>query len=236
MVGFSEPNQYEPRAGWRQTLQEWAQSPPGDEASWQHQIAVYWRWRTVDGLWLKEAWEELGMEPAAAKAALANSPDSGLIPPELFSRVLARSRANDVDPDDDVSNVVITPTPPTELPDAPQVGYTPPNSNPPRPALYQPRKDWKTKLRTPPINSAGWLAELHIYWWTKRTQQHKSEQQAWTELNLHPTNADTALNPNLLDRGSIPPEIIGRVVARSQGNTDPNAEVGGIILYPELSV
>ena len=130
MVGFTEPNRYEPRAGWRQTLAQWVQLAPGATSrSWQHQISVYWRWRTLDGLSLREAWEELGMEPATARAALdPQSPDSGRIPPELFSRVLARSRANNIDPDDNVADVNITTTPLTELPDKPEVGFTPASS------------------------------------------------------------------------------------------------------------
>jgi hypothetical protein len=233
MVGFTEPNRYEPRAGWRQTLAQWVQSPPGTAASWQHQISVYWHWRTLEGLSLGEAWEELGMEPATARAALdPASPDSGRIPSELFSRVLARSRASGIDPDDSGPAVDITPSPPTELPDTPEVGFTLARPNPPRPALYQPRAGWKGKLLNPPINSAGWLAELHIYW-RRRTKEHESLMQAWTDLRMHPTNAETALNQNLADRGSIPPELIGRVVARSEAeDIDPNDNVEGIILYP----
>jgi hypothetical protein len=35
----------------------------------------------------------------------------------------------------------------------------------------------------------------------------------------------------------IPPELIGRVVARAQGSsTSSDAEFPGIILYPELTV
>lgn len=237
MVGFTEPNRYEPRNGWRETLAQWVQSPPGDEDSWQHQISLYWRRRTLDGASLRDAWKELGMEPATAKTALdPNSTDSGLIPWELFGRVLARSRADTIDPDDNVTDVTITPTPPTELPDKPEVGFTPRKPNPPRPALYQPRAGWKARLLTAPVNSTGWLAELHIYW-RKRTEQDKSLEQAWTELNQHRTNAATSLHKDLADRGSIPPELIGRVVARSRtDNVDPNDNVEGIIVYPELTV
>lgn len=233
MAGFTAPNQYEPHAGWRQTLFEWVVLPPHDRGSWQYEISVYWRWRTVDGLSLSEAWGELGMEPAAARAALAPSADSGLVPPELFSRVLARSRATTIDPDDDVSPVVITPAPGTNWPDDPQVGFTPEKvTAPAHPPLYRPRPGWKGVLLKPPMNSAGWLAELHLYW-RRRTEGHQSLMQAWDWLRFHPTNAGTSLNPNLADRGSIPPELIGRVVARSQAkDIDPNDNVEGIILYP----
>ena len=236
MVGFTEPNQYEPRNGWRQTLAQWVQEPPGAEDSWQHQIGLYWRRRTLDGVSLREAWKELDMEPATAASALdPASPDSGLIPSELFGRVLARSRANHIDPNDNVADVIITPTPPTELPDKPEVGFTPAKLDPPCPALYQPRAGWKARLLTPPVNAVNWLAELHIYW-RRRTEDGMSPAEAWADLKMHHTNAATSLHKNLADRGSIPPELIGRVVARSQADDiDPDDNVEGIILYPELT-
>lgn len=239
MAGFTEPKMYEPRLGWRLTLAQWVEQPPGAPNSWQHQISIYWRWRTLDGLALREAWKELGMEPATAKAALdPNAADSGLIPPEVLSRVLARSRAKDVNPKDEVDDVEIPETPPTELPDMPEVGFTPPRVSPPRPALYQPRAGWKAALSTAPGNSTNWLAQLTIYW-RKRTEEKKSLEQAWAELSYHPTNAGTSLNKNLWDRGSIPPELIGRVVARSRAepsDTYPDETIAGILLYPELKV
>lgn len=233
MVGFTEPNRYEPRAGWRQTLLQWVQLPPGEDRGWQYQISAYWRWRTLDGMSLREAWKELGMEPDIARAALdPQSADSGRIPSELFSRVLARARANTIDPDDDVAVVDITKTPKTELPDEPEVGFTPARINPPLPAHYRPRVGWKGKLLTPPVNSVGWLVDLHLYW-RRRTEGHQSLQTAWEGLRMHPTNAKTSLHKDLLDRGSIPPELIGRVVARSQAkDIDPNDNIEGIILYP----
>ena len=235
MVGFTEPNQYEPRAGWRLTLAQWVLEPPAAGGSWRQQIREYWRWRTVDGMSLGAAWEELSMTPDSARSALdPGAPNSGLIPPELFSRVLARSRAADIDPDDNVDDVTIAPTPSTELPDHPEVGFTPARTNPARPAIYQPRAAWQSRLLAPPGNAANWLAELGIYW-RKRTEQHKTPEQAWAELDFHHTNAATSLNKDLADRGSIPPEIIGRVVARSQSQP-PGANVEGIILYPELTV
>ena len=239
MVGFTEPNRYEPCAGWREMLAQWVQLPPGAEESWQHQISVYWRWRTLDGMSLREAWEELGMEPTTARAALDPlSTDSGRIPWELFSRLLARSRATNVNPNDNVTNMVITPTPPAELPDTPEVGYTPPNLNPPRPALYQARKGWKAKLVPAPPNMTGWPADLHIYW-RRRTEGGMSLEEAWADVKMQPNNAETSLHKDLWDRGSIPPELIGRVVARSRAqpnDIDPNDNVEGIILYPELTV
>ena len=240
MVGFTEPNRYEPRAGWRQTLAQWVEESPGAADSWQQQIAVYWRWRTLDGLSLTDAWEELGMKPMAAKAALAQSTDSGLIPRELFSRVLARSRANVVSAGDNVANVIIAATPETELPDYPEVGFTPERLSPPRPAFYQPRKGWKANLVKwidfPPGFAGGFPVKLGFYW-SMKTQEGKSVQEAWKDLQLDRNNAETSLNPDLEHRGSIPPELIGRVVARSRMDTfDPEPNVKGIILYPELTV
>ena len=135
MVGFTEPNRYEPRGGWRATLAEWGRSPPGPEGNWRNDIALYWRWRTLEGRPLGDAWKALGMEPTDAQAALAASPDSGLVPTELFSRMLARSRADEIDHNDDVADVVIAATPPTEPPDKLQVGFDPDRR------LYQPRGD-----------------------------------------------------------------------------------------------
>jgi hypothetical protein len=234
MVGFSEPNHYEPRSGWRLTLAQWVQSPPGDEGSWQHQISFYWRWRTLDGMPLRACWTELGMDPATARAALAPSADSGLVPPELFSRMLARSKATGIDPNDNITDVIIAKTPPTELPDKPTIGFDAKKN------LYQPRPRWKAVLdswvefRPPPAGSFPF--QLGTYW-EKRTREGKLLQQAWTELQLNLNNAETSLHPNHEHRGSIPPELIGRVVARSRTQDfNPNDEVTGIILYPELTV
>jgi len=237
LVGFTEPNRYEPRAGWRLTLAQWAEAPAGVAGSWQRQIGDYWHWRTLDGLSLREAWDELGMTPAGAKAALdPASPDSGLVPPELFSRVLARSRAAGIDADDDIDIVAIAPTPPAELPDRPEVGFTPARAAPPRPAIYQPRAGWKARLAQAPAQNVGWQADLHLYA-RRRTEGGMSPRAAWADVRMHPNNAGMALDRNLIDRGSIPPEIIGRVVARSQAAAiDPDASVEGILVYPELTV
>ena len=89
MVGFTEPNRYEPRSRWRETLAQWVQSPPADEESWQHQISVYWRWRTLDGLSLREAWEELGMEPATARAAKPKAIASDIYKADEYTSKLA---------------------------------------------------------------------------------------------------------------------------------------------------
>jgi hypothetical protein len=235
MVGFTEPNQYEPRARWRETLEEWVKNPPTDEKSWQYKISRYWSWRTLQSLSLREAWKELRMEPAIAKLALdPASPDSGRIPRELFSRVLARSRATTIKPTDDVDPVIITKTPQGELPDEVEDGFSLPPKYPR--AIYQPRSRWKIKLINPPGNQVGWLFELHLYR-RMRTEGKMSLEEAWGELKMSVNNAGIAIHKDNVDRGAIPPELIGRVVARAQASTiNPSNNVEGIFLYPEPRV
>ena len=232
MVGFTEPNRYEPRAGWRETLEEWMRTPPGAEDNWQYKISRYWSWRTLHGLSLREAWKELRMEPATAKSALdPTSPDNGRIPGELFSRVLARSRATTIKLNDNVDPVIITKAVPPELPDEAEDGFTPAKPGQTR-DIYQPRSRWKGKLLNVPMNATGWLADLHLYW-RKRTEGGMSVEEAWTDLKMDPNNAGIAIHKNNADRGAIPPELIGRVVGRAGANEiDPK----GILLYPEPRV
>jgi hypothetical protein len=111
-VGYTPPNVYRPRAKWRNKLDGWLQFPPPNAGSWQMDITFYWRWTTLQGMSLMDAWTRLRMAPNNAATSLnRNSTDIGLIPPELFSRVLARSQAPDIDPNDDVPDVVIHPEP-----------------------------------------------------------------------------------------------------------------------------
>jgi hypothetical protein len=108
MVGYTPPNRYQPRANWRAKLDSWAQSGTPNAGSWQADITLYWRWTTLEGSSLMEAWTRLRMQPVNARSSLdPNSTDRGLIPPELFSRVLARSRAKAIDPNDNVADVII---------------------------------------------------------------------------------------------------------------------------------
>jgi len=237
MVGFNaQDSRYDPRAGWRLTLAQWAEQHPGAPTSWQHRIGVYWRWRTLDGLSLREAWRDLRMDPAIARLALAPSTDSGLVPPELISRLVGRSQATSINPESTAA-VSIAPTLAAELPDRTEVGFTPPSVDPPRPALYQPRAGWKGKLAgDPPANSAGWLANLHIYWWRRTKGRGMKVQDAWADLNYDPNNADSALERNNRDRGAIPPELIGRVVIRSGMPNITLDDIAAIVIYPELNV
>jgi hypothetical protein len=229
MVGFTEPNQYEPRAKWRETLDKWVKDPPDDMASWQHQISRYWTWRIHQSFSAREAWRELEMEPAAAKAALADSPDSGLVPPELFTFVLARSRAPEIVDGANADPVVLAPTPLTELPATVEDGYSPTRYARP---IYQPRIRWKIKLLNPPTNNVGGLLELHLYR-TLRTQGKMSVDQAWKKLKMSKNVAGILIHENNVDRGAIPPELIARVVSRATGETVKDED---IFLYPEPRV
>src|SRR5262245_18802789 len=106
MAGFTAPKTYEPRPGWRRTLCDWSNEPAGGPGSWQQLISDYWGWRTVEGLFLLEAWKKLDMPRAAAIDALdRNSPDSGLIPPELFGRLLMRSQGSTT-PEDNIADPI----------------------------------------------------------------------------------------------------------------------------------
>lgn len=69
------------------------------------------------------------MQPVNARSSLdPHSTDIGLIPPELFSHVLARSRADTINPNDDVNPVVVDAEPaPAVAEDPTEVGYTAPN-------------------------------------------------------------------------------------------------------------
>jgi hypothetical protein len=104
---FTAPNRYSPRTDWKEKL---IYSSP-QAGSWQSDLVIYWQWRRA-GEPLAAAWSDLRMTRTNAQHALTTSTpryenDSGLIPPEIFSRVLARSRAQDINPNDDVADVVI---------------------------------------------------------------------------------------------------------------------------------
>lgn len=105
---FTAPNQYSPRSDWEHRLRQMGPAP----GSWQFDLVVYWQWRDTQDRDLQECWTSLRMTPQNAKKALLTmrpkpNNDSGLIPPEIFSRVLARSRATTINPNDDVTGVII---------------------------------------------------------------------------------------------------------------------------------
>lgn len=105
---FTAPNRYAPRSDWEHKLRMMGPAP----GTWQFDLVVYWQWRDTADRELQECWTSLRMTPQNAKKALLTAKpkpnnDSGLIPPEIFSRVLARSQAAGIDPNDNVANVVI---------------------------------------------------------------------------------------------------------------------------------
>ena len=225
MVGFTEPNQYEPRPGWRLALAQWLAAPPADAQSWQHFVTRYWSLRIHQSHSVREAWRAVRMEPALAKAALdPTSPDNGCVPHEVFSRVLARSRAEKIKDGDNVDPVAIAEPPAGELPDKVEDGYSP--TKYPRP-IYQPRVRWMQKLVAIGGNQTGWLADLHLYW-RARTEGGMSVTEAWDKVGMKKGNAEIAILDVNTERGAIPPELIGRVVARATGQAAPD-----ILLYPE---
>jgi len=235
MVGFAAPNRYQPRARWKDKLDGWVQNPPPNVGSWQVDICLYWRWRTLQGMSLFDARTQLRMHPNNAATSLhPSSVDRGLIPPELFSRVLARSQATTIDPTADVADVIIDPEPTTPAAamaeDDVPIGFSPPNN-------YRPRAKWRNKLdgwvQFPPSPVGSWQADISLYWrW--RTLQGMSVFDAWRQLRMSPNNAATSLHVNAVDRGLIPPELFSRVLARSRASTiDPNDDVADVVIHPE---
>ncbi|MGD9885495.1 MAG: hypothetical protein AB7U95_35890 [Reyranella sp.] len=139
--------------------------------------------------------------------------------------MLARSRATAIKDGDNVDKVIISDAPAGELPDKVEDGFSEPPKYPR--AIYQPRSRWMQKLVTAPANEVGWLADLHIYW-RRRTLGGMSVKRAWKNVKMDPNNAGIAIHKDNVDRGAIPPELIGRVVARARG-----VKIAGIFLYPE---
>lgn len=222
MVGFTAPDQYEPHPEWRRSLADWVLIGPEGDETWKRQITDYWRGRTMEDVPLKNAWAGLGMSSAdALKALVPDSPlDAGLIPPELFTRVLARSRG---EPD---------PSAVDPQPEKPETGLTSGN-------VYRTNKGWKVKLDrwvedlpgNPGGNIGGWRADIRDFW-SMKIKDGVPLKQAWTRKRMTRTNADTALERNSLDRGMIPPELITRVIARSRNEPDPDDKVVTVIIYP----
>jgi hypothetical protein len=111
VMPFTEPNRYWPRPDWKERLR----STRGIGLrldSWQAQLVLYWVWRASGRCPLRKAWTDLAMTPEHARMSLLTDQptptnDSGLIPPEIFSRVLARSRATSVNPNDNVEHVIL---------------------------------------------------------------------------------------------------------------------------------
>jgi hypothetical protein len=107
--GFTPPNHYKPRPNWKDTLENWRFPPPA--GGWQTGMMQYVDW--VYGRGQRKtpmkAWTKLRMRPEDAQTAVNphGAKERGLIPPEIFSHVLARSRATEIKPEDDVPGIII---------------------------------------------------------------------------------------------------------------------------------
>jgi hypothetical protein len=111
---FTPPNRYWPRPDWKPLLEAlgglvgtW-QAPLN---SFQFDLLTYQQNRGL-GMSLMKAWIQVKMSPEHAKKSLLTAPPaannlSGLVPPNLFSRVLARSRATKIDPNDDAADAIV---------------------------------------------------------------------------------------------------------------------------------
>lgn len=113
---YTEPNRYSPRSDWDQRLRNYGPTPP-PTVSWQFFMVLYWEWRTQGHRSLMDAWTDLRMPIDLAKKSLmktAPAPhnDSGMIPPEIFSHVLARARAKVINPNDDTYVILEPPVDP----------------------------------------------------------------------------------------------------------------------------
>jgi len=94
---FTEPNRYSAREGWKQALITMVGGIGLPLNSWQVLLHMYVDKRRTKSV--SKAWSEIGMSRGKASAALlkaAPTPTnfSGLIPPELFSRVLALAQGS----------------------------------------------------------------------------------------------------------------------------------------------
>jgi hypothetical protein len=103
---YTPPNRYWATANWKLELRELKTTP----GTWEFDLQRYEE-RRQKGRTLMEAWTEVRMSVVNAKHALViYCPNewnhSSLIPPEIFSRVLARSMATHIDPNDDVPVVL----------------------------------------------------------------------------------------------------------------------------------
>lgn len=232
------PPRYAPRADWKEKLP--TMGPPVN--SWQLDILKYWEWRTTGDLStnfrklsLNDAWIKLGMDQENARKALATQAprptnDAGLVPPEIASRVFARSLAKSAAPDADT---VLTEEPAIAV----SAAAVEPSFKPPR---YRPRSDWQAKLESMDPEVGSWQADLVRYWLLRTSG--KTEDTAWDEVRMSPRNASMALmtEPETPDNesGLIPcvpgrETVARRVLARSVAKAiDAHDIYDGLILEP----
>ena len=206
------PPRYAPRSDWYQVL---GNGPPVD--TWRSDLFNYWQWVSTQNYTLERAWIRARMTSEKAKKALISRPptptnEAGLIPPDLASRVYARSVARTMDPYDDFPDLVLDP------PSNPVVGNESPAFTAPR---YAARTDWRQKLESMAPPQGSWQADLVTYW--RLRSGGRSEEDAWAGTAMSPDNAVQALmreRPSPAnDSGLIPDEIVGRVLACSVSRT-----------------
>jgi hypothetical protein len=111
---FIPPNRYWARPDWKQVLKmlgggfgNW----PAPVGSFQVDLVAYQQKRD-GGMSLLKAWTAIKMRSRKARESLMTAEPrpnnlSGIIPPEIFSRVLARSRATTIDPTDDAADAIV---------------------------------------------------------------------------------------------------------------------------------
>ena len=119
---FIPPNRYWARPDWKQVLKmlgggfgNW----PAPVGSFQVDLVAYQQKRDL-GMSPLEAWTAVKMRPKKAKDSLMTADPlpnnlSGIIPPEIFSHVLARSRATTVNPNDDAADAIVEDPPQAAL-------------------------------------------------------------------------------------------------------------------------
>lgn len=106
------PPRYRPRPDWQVRLEHMN----AEEGTWQHDLARYWKLRLA-GRSERAAWSDVAMTPANARMALEeqDADDAGLIPSlpgdqeTVARRVLARSVATNIDPNDLFEGLVLEP-------------------------------------------------------------------------------------------------------------------------------
>jgi hypothetical protein len=148
--GYTPPNHYKPRPNWQDRLENWRFPPPA--GSWQTQMMLYVDWVYRQRKKPMDAWKRLRMRPEDAQTAVDpyGATERGLIPPEIFSHVLARSRATEIKSDDDVPGIIIVGWPLLNRPMVPSMTRraTPAGKKAAKPKRVK-RKAAKPKTATP---------------------------------------------------------------------------------------
>jgi hypothetical protein len=226
------PPSYAARYDWENKLE----NPPGNATQgWQVELAHYLRWRKTGDittgfqrLSLEEAWARLKLSQDNAKNALSTGPVRnnnavGSAPPEIASRVFARSVAKDIDPRDDYPDLRLK----DDI-----TSLTTEERSFVRPS-YRARPDWRQRLESMDPDTDSWQADL-VRYWTLRASGTK-EEEAWAAVAMTPDNARLALSPPdpTNDSGLIPcvptgqqkDTVARRVFARSMAKTIDSTDI-----------